>query len=86
MSRAIARDAIVGSWRPLSAVQHFDDGTKVAAFGPNACGYLFYTAEWTVSAVLGASDRPVFAALDPQDVTPDAYASSARTVRQCPFT
>ena len=79
MGRKISRDAIVGSWRLLSAVQHFDDGTKVAEFGPNACGYLIYTAEGTVSAVLGASDRPALAALDPQDATPDEYASSART-------
>jgi len=79
VNRTISRDAIVGSWRLLSAVQHFDDGTKVAEFGPNACGYLFYTAEGTVSAVLGASDRPVVAALDPQNATPDEYASSART-------
>ena len=79
MSRKISRDTIVGSWRLLSAVQHFDDGTKAAEFGPNACGYLFYTPEGTVSAVLGASDRPVVAALDPLDATPDEYASSART-------
>jgi len=51
MSRTISKDAIVGSWRLLSAVQHFDDGTKVAEFGPHACGYLSYTAEGTVSAV-----------------------------------
>ncbi|MCU1407368.1 MAG: lipocalin-like domain protein [Glaciihabitans sp.] len=74
----ITHDAIVGSWRLLSAVQHFDDGTKAAEFGPNASGYLCYTAEGTVSAVLGASDRPQIAALDPQDATPAEYASSAR--------
>jgi hypothetical protein len=65
--------------RLLSAVQHFDDGTKLAEFGPNACGYFFYEAEGTASAVPGASDRPVVAALDPQDATPGAYANSART-------
>jgi hypothetical protein len=79
MDRKISRDAIVGSWRLLSAVQHFDDGSRVAEFGPNACGYLSYTAEGTVSAVLGASDRPLVAARDPQDATPEEYASSART-------
>jgi len=79
MTRAISKDTIVGSWRLLSAVQHFDDGSKVAEFGPHACGYLSYTAEGTVSAVLGAQDRPQVAALDPQDATPEEYESSART-------
>ena len=79
MTRTISRDAIVGAWKLLSAVQHFDDGSKVAEFGADARGYLVYTAEGTVSAVLGAADRPRLAAQDPQDATAQEYASSART-------
>jgi len=78
MNRTPTRADIVGSWKLLSAVQHFDDGSKVAEFGPSAHGLLTYTAEGTVSAVLGAADRPRIAAGDPQDATADEYESSAR--------
>jgi hypothetical protein len=74
----VARDCIIGSWALVSAVQHFDDGSSHDEFGPNAHGYLSYTEAGTVSAVLGASDRPALAAADPQDATPDEYASSAQ--------
>ena len=74
----ITHSTLVGSWRLLSAVQHFDDGSAVPEFGSNAHGYLTYTDAGTVTAVLGAGDRPIVAASDPQDGTPDEYTSSAQ--------
>ena len=76
--RPISREAISGSWRLLSAVQHFDDGGRVAEFGPSASGYLVYTPEGTVTAVLGAADRPAVSASDPQGATAAEYESSAQ--------
>ena len=74
----ISQDDIVGSWRLLSATQHFDDGSVEPEFGTNAHGYLSYSAAGTVTAVLGDADRPRVAAADPQDGTPEEYTSSAR--------
>lgn len=48
----------MGSWRLLSAVKHFDDGTKIAEFGQHASGYLNYTPDGTICAVLGAVKGP----------------------------
>jgi len=76
--RRVSLDDLLGSWRLLSAVQHFEDGSRVAEFGASATGYLSYTAGGTVSAVLGAADRPQVSASDPLDATDAEYASSAR--------
>ena len=78
MTQRITRDELIGSWQILSAVQHFDDGMTAAEFGPRIRGYLIYTAEGTVSAVLGASDRPDISAGDPLDATAEEYEISAR--------
>ena len=76
--RRIVLEDLLGSWRLLSAVQHFEDCSRVAEFGASATGYLSYTAGGTVSAVLGSADRPTVAASDPLDATDAEYASSAR--------
>ena len=55
-----------------------DDGSAVPEFGANAHGYLTYTEAGTVTAVLGAGDRPTVSASDPQDGTPEEYTSSAQ--------
>lgn len=69
---------LIGTWKLLSAVQHFDDGTKVAEFGASPRGVLSYAADGTVTAVLGASDRPRVLASDPQGASDQEYTSSAR--------
>ena len=71
-------DDIIGSWRLVRAVQVFDDGTEVDEFGQQADGYLCYTAQGTVSAVLGSTARADLVARDPQSGTPDEYAEAAR--------
>jgi hypothetical protein len=78
MSVRISQDDLVGSWRLLAATQHFDDGSVEPEFGPNAHGYLSYSAAGTVTAVLGDADRPRVAAADPQDGTPEEYKNSAQ--------
>lgn len=74
----VAVTDLIGGWVLEEAVQQFDDGEVRDEFGANAHGYLCYTAEGVVSAVLGASDRTYAAAADPQDSTAREYQEAAQ--------
>jgi hypothetical protein len=74
----VAVTDLIGGWVLEAAVQHFDDGEVRDEFGPTAHGYLCYTAEGVVSAVLGAGDRTRAAAADPQDSTAREYQEAAQ--------
>ena len=55
---------LVGAWRLVSAIELFEDGERRPEFGPNADGYLSYSPDGIVSAVLGSMDRPASASSD----------------------
>lgn len=78
MSGKITTDSLIGAWRLQRAIQVFDDGQVLDEFGAHSDGYLCYTPDGTVSAVLGSSDRPPLDAPDPQAATADEYASAAQ--------
>ena len=78
LSGKITTDSLIGAWRLQRAIQVFDDGQVLDEFGAHSDGYLCYTPDGTVSAVLGSSDRPPLDAPDPQAATADEYASAAQ--------
>lgn len=78
MTEPITMKDIIGSWRLDSAVQVFQDGERIDEFGSAADGYLCYTAQGTVTAVLGSTARAALDAADPQAATPAEYAIAAR--------
>lgn len=81
---------LLGTWQQqlVSSVIRFEDGEFRDQFGRAPSGFLIYTADRYVSAVLGASNRPKLATNDP-GIAPDAeFASEASSfLAYCgPFT
>lgn len=69
---------LVGAWELISVVEVFADGDRRPELGDNASGYLCYSPDGIVSAVLGNMERGTSSAGDPQ-TTPDAdLAAMAR--------
>jgi hypothetical protein len=74
-------ERLVGTYRLLSMEHYADDGEVGRPFGDNPRGFIIYTAEHYMSAILMRSDRPNFpegdilAATDAQRV--DAFATSS---------
>jgi Lipocalin-like domain len=52
--------SLVGSYR-VSSVEHFSDDGTLYPFGHDPQGFLMYSAEGLMTAVLMASDRPTLA-------------------------
>ncbi|MFS0732977.1 lipocalin-like domain-containing protein [Microbacterium sp. 1P10UB] len=75
----ISVNDLVGAWRLVSVTEIFDDGERKPEFGPNADGYLSYSPNGIVSAVLGSMDRQPIGTGDPQSGTAEQIASLART-------
>ena len=74
---AITVNDLIGAWTLVSATQTFDDGEQVAEFGPDANGYIIYTADGSVSATLGDAARPRSGATDPQRASDSQLAAMA---------
>jgi Lipocalin-like domain len=62
-------DQIVGTYRLVSMEHYAEDGEVGRPFGDNPKGYLIYTPERYMTAILMCSDRPNFAAGDILDAT-----------------
>ena len=74
-------DKLVGSYRLLSFEHFSDDGEVGRPFGEHPRGFIIYTAERYMSAILMRSDRATFAAGDILGGTTDekveAFTSSS---------
>ena len=66
---------LVGGWRLRRWVAIDPTGNEVFPMGPGATGYLAYTADGTMIALMGAGDRPAFAS---DDVTGGSDPERAR--------
>jgi Lipocalin-like domain len=53
-----ARDRFVGKWRLASMVARAEDGTVIYPYGPDALGYLLYTAGGWMTTTVARSDWP----------------------------
>jgi hypothetical protein len=69
---------LIGAWRLISVIEVFDDGERRPEFGPNADGYLSYSPNGIVSAVLGSIDRTNSTSADPQGASDSELAAMAR--------
>lgn len=74
----LSKEALIGAWRLVSAIEIFADGERQPEFGGRAGGYLCYSPEGIVSAVLGDMTRPVSAATDPQTASDDEIVGMSR--------
>ena len=72
---------LVGTYRLLSFENYADDGEVQQPFGPDPKGFILYTAEGYMSAILMRADRPNFAAGDilggADEEKLEAFASSS---------
>lgn len=57
-SRAAAREGIVGAWSLVSFDLDEGKSTKKPRFGPDPVGYLIYSADARMAAVLAGTHRP----------------------------
>ena len=64
------RVRLLGTWQLVSAVIRFEDGELRNRFGDDAYGFLIYSADGYVSAVLGARDRAAIASDVPRRKRP----------------
>lgn len=71
-------DDLVGAWRFVSAEEVFSDGECRPQFGSHADGYLSYSSNGIVTAVLGSMDRPTGNAATPDGVTDEELVAMAR--------
>ena len=69
---------LVGAWRLVSVIEVFEDGERRPEFGPNADGYLSYSPNGIVSAVLGSMDRPASTSSDAQAASDGELVKMAR--------
>ena len=77
MSDVNLRNQLLGTWQLVSSVIRFEDGEVRDQLGHSPSGFLIYTAEGYVCAVLGASNRPMLATNDPGAATNAEFASEA---------
>jgi len=66
--------ALIGGWRLRRWVAVDTDGAEVFPMGAGATGYLAYTADGTMVAMMGQGDRPAFSS---DDVTGGSDAERA---------
>jgi hypothetical protein len=64
MDELQARDALGGAWRLVSWENQAADGQLTQPMGPDALGYLLYSADGCFSVTISRPGRPGFAAGD----------------------
>jgi|ERR1700734_1057654 len=82
------RVRLLGTWQLVSAVIRFEDGELRNQFGDDAYGFLIYSADGYVRAVLGARDRAAIASDAPAKTTDaESAGEEVRFLACCgPFT
>ena len=81
MSKEELRTRLLGTWQLVSSVIRFEDGEFRDQLGYEPSGFLIYTAEGYVCAVLGAKNRLALATNDPGIATDAEFASEASPVQ-----
>lgn len=71
-------DDLIGAWKFVSANEVFSDGESRPQFGLEASGYLSYSPNGIVTAVLGSMRRPAGNATDPHGASDTEVVSMAR--------
>lgn len=71
-------DDLVGAWKFVSAEEVFADGERRPQFGPDADGYLSYSPNGIVTAVLGSMTRPASSAASPASASDAEIVAMAR--------
>ncbi|WP_382304009.1 lipocalin-like domain-containing protein [Herbiconiux sp. UC225_62] len=71
-------DDLVGAWTFVSAEEVFANGARRPQFGPEAAGYLSYSPDGIVTAVLGSTSRPASSSPDPQSASDADVVAMAR--------
>lgn len=74
----IDRDRLIGAWTLVSAIEVYADGARRPEFGPDAAGFLSYSPNGIVTAVLGSTTRSGNDATEPQTATDNELAGMAR--------
>ncbi|GAA5085602.1 hypothetical protein GCM10025760_04620 [Microbacterium yannicii] len=69
---------LIGAWRFVSADEIFSDGESRPQFGPEASGYLSYSPNGIVTAVLGSMRRPAGGAPDLRSASDAEVTAMAR--------
>lgn len=71
-------DDLIGAWKFVGADEVFDDGGRRPQFGPGADGYLSYSPNGIVTAVLGSTTRPASVAPSPESASDAEIVAMAR--------
>ena len=71
-------DDLIGAWKFVGADEVFDDGGRRSQFGPGADGYLSYSPNGIVTAVLGSTTRPASVAPSPESASDAEIVAMAR--------
>jgi hypothetical protein len=71
------RSKLLGAWRLTGYVAEGQSGDTVHPLGPDASGYIMYTADGHMSATIMRSDRPRFASSDSMASTAQEHAAAA---------
>jgi len=72
------KDDLVGAWKFVSAEEVFEGGDRRPQFGPSADGYLSYSPNGIVTAVLGSTKRPASSAPSPESASDSDVVAMAR--------
>lgn len=72
------REDIVGTWRLVSMRAYSSDGEEAHALGTNARGFITYSADGYMTALLINPDRELFGTTDPLAGSVEQLAEAAR--------
>lgn len=67
----MTKEQFVGTWQLITSEFHRSDGTIIYPYGQDASGTLYYDAAGNMAVQLMRADRPLFAAGDRQQGTPE---------------
>ena len=71
--------SLIGTWKLILAEGRYEDGSVIYPWGQNASGFLIYTQEGYMSAVIMRSDRPHFLVSDMLGGSVEEQAQAARS-------
>lgn len=73
------KNKFIGAWRLISCEIRDEDGTVFYPYGENVVGYLMYTHDGYMSAVISDADRANFSSQDIKGGTVEEKAKAAET-------
>ena len=76
---APSKDALIGTWKLVSAMDTTETGATRDTFGPNPTGFLTYTADGRMMAIISNGGRKLLSTIDyvaaPLEERADAFAT-----------